>query len=109
MAYISAMPENKHAGTQAPVLTTSHFLETATRYSPGKIRRAHQESPTGKVLYDINYDDGDREEGVAAGRVRRPGQSPPALQADLVVDVKLARKGKVRRTTAGGCQGGRIR
>lgn len=62
-----------------------------------QVRRTH-EGVTGKVLYDIDFDDGDKEEGVLSGRVRSPGQTPPALQAGLVVDVKLARKGKV--TTA---------
>lgn len=47
------------------------------------------------MLYDVDFDDGDEEEGVLAGRVRRPGQGPPALRTGLVVDVKLARKGKV--------------
>lgn len=47
------------------------------------------------MLYDLDFDDGDKEEGVLAGRVRRPGQEPPALGAGLLVDVKLARKGKV--------------
>ncbi|CAN0244815.1 unnamed protein product, partial [Ectocarpus sp. 13 AM-2016] len=46
------------------------------------------------LLYDVDFDDGDEEEGVLAGRVRRPGQGPPALKAGLVVDIKLARKGK---------------
>lgn len=61
---------------------------------PTQVRRTHG-GVTGKVLYDIDFDDGDKEEGVLAGRVRSPGQTPPALQAGLVVDVKLARKGKV--------------
>lgn len=47
------------------------------------------------MLYDIDFDDGDKEEGVLSGRVRSPGQAPPALKAGLVVDVKLAGKGKV--------------
>lgn len=53
------------------------------------------EGPTGKVVYDIGYDDGDKEDGVLAGRVRSPGQAPPPLRASLAVEVKLARKGKV--------------
>lgn len=64
-----------------------------------QVRRT-QEGVTGKVLYDIDFDDGDKEEGVIAGRVRSPGQSPPAFQAGLAVDVKLARKGKVTTTQA---------
>lgn len=48
------------------------------------------------MLYDIEYDDGDKEEGVVGGRVRSPGQSAPTLEAGSAVDVKLARKGKVR-------------
>lgn len=48
------------------------------------------------MLYDIDYDDGDKEEGVMAGRVRRPGQNAPALEVGSAVDVKLASKGKVR-------------
>lgn len=47
------------------------------------------------MLYDVSFDDGDEEGGVLAGRVRAVGQCPPALQAGLAVDVKLARKGKV--------------
>lgn len=50
----------------------------------------------GGSLYDIAYDDGDKEEGVLAGRLRHPGQSPPTLHAGLVVDVKVAGKGKVK-------------
>ncbi|CAM9613490.1 unnamed protein product, partial [Pylaiella littoralis] len=64
-----------------------------SKWFPGKVRRTHG-GVTGKVLYDIDFDDGDKEEGVLASRVRSPGQTPPALQAGLVVDVKLARKGK---------------
>lgn len=48
------------------------------------------------MLYDIDYDDGDKEEEVIAGRVRSPGQSAPTLEVGMAVDVKLARKGKVR-------------
>lgn len=59
-----------------------------------QVRRVY-EGPTGKVLYDVSFDDGDKEEGVLAGRVRNVGQSPPVLRAGLAVDVKLARKGKV--------------
>lgn len=56
----------------------------------------YDERPTGNVLYDIEYDDGDEEEGVVAGRVRSLGQGAPTLEAGTAVDVKLARKGKVR-------------
>lgn len=52
------------------------------------------------MVYDIEYDDGDKEEGVVAGRLRSPGQSAPALEAGTAVEVKLARKGKVRQLNA---------
>lgn len=64
-----------------------------SKWFPGKIRRA-RERPDG-FLYDIVYDDGDSEEAVFAGRVRRPGQAPPSPRPGWAVDVKLARKGKV--------------
>ncbi|CAM9419628.1 unnamed protein product [Sphacelaria rigidula] len=63
-----------------------------SKWFPGKIRRA-RERPDG-FLYDIVYDDGDSEEAVFAGRVRRPGQAPPSPRPGWAVDVKLARKGK---------------
>lgn len=63
-------------------------------WSP-QVERVH-EGPTGKVVYGIGYDDGDKEDGVLAGRVRSPGQTSPPLRASLAVEVKLARKGKVR-------------
>lgn len=66
-----------------------------SKWFPGKIRQVHES--LGGFLYDIAYDDGDAEESVFAGRVRRPGQSPPSPRAGLTVDVKLARKGKVRK------------
>lgn len=75
-----------------------HFLQ---------VRRAYDGRPTGNAVYDIEYDDGDKEEGVVAGRVRRPGQSVPPLEAGAAVDIKLARKGKVRQlnTDVGGGRG----
>eukprot|EP00752_Nemacystus_decipiens_P017732 g15900.t1 len=65
-----------------------------SKWFPGKVRRAYEEQPKDTVVYDIEYDDGDKEEGVVAGRVRRPGQSAPTLETGTTVDVKLARKGK---------------
>ena len=65
-----------------------------SKWFPAKVLRAYHGPQVG-VVYDITYEDGDMEEGVLAGRVRRPGQSSPALQPGLEVDVKLARKGKV--------------
>lgn len=65
-----------------------------SRWYPGKIQKA-RESPVG-FMYDILYDDGDNETEVIAGRVRRPEQPPPSLEAGRAVEVKLARKGKVR-------------
>lgn len=67
-----------------------------SKWFPGRIRRAY-EAPLLGVVYDIAYDDGDMEEGVLAGRVRRPGQKPPAFHAGLQVDIKLGRKGKVNK------------
>ena len=61
-----------------------------------QVRRAYESRPADDVLYDIEYDDGDKEEGVFAGRVRSRGQSAPTLEAGTAVDVKLTRKGKVR-------------
>lgn len=58
-------------------------------------------------MYDIEFDDGDKEDGVLAGRVRSPGQSAPTLEAGVTVDVKLARKGKVRQLNTVGDKGGR--
>lgn len=73
-----------------------------SRWFVGKIRRAYQDR-SGEVLYDIAYDDGDKEEGVLGGRVRRPGQSPPALRQSAQVEIKLARKGKVKQQNSVMC------
>lgn len=62
----------------------------------GRIRQAY-ESPSVGVVYDIAYNDGDMEEGVLAARVRRPGQKSPEFHAGLQVDIKLGRKGKVKK------------
>ncbi|CAM9342105.1 unnamed protein product, partial [Hapterophycus canaliculatus] len=64
-----------------------------SKWFPGKVRRVY-EGPTGQLLYDVSFDDGDKEEGILAGRVRTVGQCPPSLRAGLAVDIKLARKGK---------------
>lgn len=66
-----------------------------SKWFPGKIQQFHERP--GGFLYDIDYDDGDAEESVLAGRVRRLGQSSPSPRAGLTIDVKLARKGKVRK------------
>lgn len=64
-----------------------------SKWFAGKVTRVYGGN-IGEV-YDIAYDDGDKEEGVFAARVRRPGQSPPSPRTGLAIDVKLARKGKV--------------
>ncbi|CBJ32012.1 conserved unknown protein [Ectocarpus siliculosus] len=89
----SETPEPQDDGRYQPHDTVEARFGGRSKWFPGKVRRAY-EGREGRLLYDVDFDDGDEEEGVLAGRVRRPGQGPPALRAGLVVDVKLARKGK---------------
>ncbi|CAN0459782.1 unnamed protein product, partial [Ectocarpus sp. 8 AP-2014] len=89
----SETPKPQEDGRYQPHDAVEARFGGRSKWFPGKVRRAY-EGREGRVLYDVDFDDGDEEEGVLAGRVRRPGQQPPTLRAGLVVDIKLARKGK---------------
>ncbi|CAN0537094.1 unnamed protein product, partial [Ectocarpus sp. 12 AP-2014] len=89
----SETPKPQEDGQYRPQDAVEARFGGRSKWFPGKVRRAY-EGREGRLLYDVDFDDGDEEEGLLAGRVRRPGQGPPALKAGLVVDIKLARKGK---------------
>ncbi|CAB1107054.1 unnamed protein product [Ectocarpus sp. CCAP 1310/34] len=89
----SETPKPQEDGRYRPQDAVEARFGGRSKWFPGKVRRAY-EGREGRLLYDVDFDDGDEEEGVLAGRVRRPGQRPPSLSAGLVVDIKLARKGK---------------